>query len=85
MRATIALIALHAAFPAAAQVGQWTPAPVPGVAQTDAVAPADRAGQSSAVDHSSPFAATPSGSISSGQSTTGMSAQPTVRAPSVSR
>lgn len=84
MRAITLAAALLAAAPAAAQNGQWTPAPVPGVGTRDAVAPADRAGQSSAVQHSSPFAATPSGAIATGGSTS-TTAEPDVRAPSVSR
>ncbi|GAC1343998.1 MAG: hypothetical protein NVSMB18_20810 [Acetobacteraceae bacterium] len=65
MRAFI-LAAVLAAGPIYAADKQWTDAPVPGVAASGSVAPAERAGRSSGTDQSSPFSGIPSGAAASG-------------------
>lgn len=83
MRA-IALAALLAAGPAAAQQAQWTPAPVPSVAPADAVSPAARAGLASGTDNSAPRSGIPTGALVSG-GTTSANTTEGVGTPSLSR
>lgn len=86
MRYLMVAAALVAVSPAlAGQTKVWSDAPVPRQSVSGVVAPADRAGQSTGPENSSPFSAIPSGTpLDGGQAVTGPG-RADVGTPNVSR